>query len=475
MIKPSDFRDPVLPAAVSANAWSGEDVDGAVPAAKSWGLRGVLPGVVKTLLPQAEADPADFRDERVGWGLVLPDNPDIPPEARARADDAPEPIRELLESRRPAARVLRHNVNPNEAVLSLRDYAIDKPIQISGSRPGSRDGDLPMYLLLYGGPDALPWELQYQLNANRRVGRLHLTGDALANYVTALLGNWSDSAARYDSPVVWAVDHGGDDITHLMRTAVAAGIATRIAADTDMPGGIFLDGSAATATHAQLLDALVDNSPALVATTSHGMTGPLGGGHEEELAANLGLLVDGLHATLDVEELLRRWKPDGAIWYAHACCSAGTSTRTGLLDLFPDDSRVARVLRGVGVVGPAVAPLPTALLGASRPARAFVGHVEPTFDWTLSSPFTGQPLTDSIVTAVYDRLCLGKPVGLAFDEPFRHIGELAAAHENAVGVFNQSLSPGSVTAAVYTKLAWLDRQSTVILGDPTVAIPLPTA
>jgi len=35
-----------------------------------------------------------------------------------------------------------------------------------------------------------------------------------------------------------------------------------------MPGGIFLDGSAATATHAQLLDALVDNSPALVARVS---------------------------------------------------------------------------------------------------------------------------------------------------------------------------------------------------------------
>lgn len=210
-----------------------------------------------------------------------------------------------------------------------------------------------------------------------------------------------------------------------------------------------------------------------MATTSHGMTGPLGPGHEQELAANLGLLVDGLQATLDVADLLGRWQPDGAIWYAHACCSAGTSTRTGLLDLFADDSRVARTLRGVGAVGPAVAPLPTAVLGAGRPARAFVGHVEPTFDWTLSSPFTGQPLTDSIVTAVYDRLCLGTPVGLAFDGPYRHIGELAEAHENAVTVFNQNLSPGSVTAAVYTRLAWLDRRSTVILGDPTVAIPVP--
>ena len=38
-------------------------------------------------------------------------------------------------------------------------------------------------------------------------------------------------------------------------------------------------------------------------------------------------------------------------------------------------------------------PLPRALLGATRPLRAFVGHVEPTFDWTLRQRQTGEHLT----------------------------------------------------------------------------------
>jgi len=124
--------------------------------------------------------------------------------------------------------------------------------------------------------------------------------------------------------------------------------------------------------------------------------------------------------------------------------------------------------------GPRVAPLPRALLGASSPARAFVGHVEPTFDWTLSSPFTGQPLTDSIVAALYDGLGNGLPVGLALDRVYTHIGELAAAHAEASRDYNLTFGTveSAVTAATYTKLAWLDRQSTVIIGDPTVAIPL---
>jgi hypothetical protein len=66
------------------------------------------------------------------------------------------------------------------------------------------------------------------------------------------------------------------------------------------------------------------------------------------------------------------------------------------------------------------------------------------------------------------------PVGLAFEGPFVHIGELASAHERAIEEFAKIVKASdSVTAAVYTKLAWLDRQSTVILGDPTIRLALP--
>jgi hypothetical protein len=469
----SAFANVGLPLSVQANAWTGDDVRGELDNAKNWGIGGAaLVGPAQFMRPEAAADPADFTDERVGWGLVLPDRDDVPVASRAGADDAPEPIRALLAARQPAARVFRYRPGAATGVLSLRDYAAGKDVAISGSPPGSGAGQLPMYLLLYGGPDVLPWGLQYQLNAGRHVGRLHLTGDALDNYVTALLDGWAASKARYDAPVVWAVDHGGSDITSLMRAQVAAKIADRIASDDEMPHATYVDGGASTATLVQLLDALAANTPALVTTTSHGMTGPLG--KPDELAAQLGLLVDGLRGTIDIDALLGRWQPDGAIWYAHACCSAGAAAQSAFTGLVRAGSAVDGVLRGVAGVGPRIAPLPTALLGAASPARAFIGHVEPTFDWTLASPFTGQPLTDSIVSAVYDGVCSGLPVGLAFESPYKHIGELASAHERAVAEFGELVRPSdSVTAAVYTKLAWMDRQATVILGDPTVSLPLP--
>jgi serine/threonine protein kinase len=80
------------------------------------------------------------------------------------------------------------------------------------------------------------------LNPVRFVGRLDLTGDSLANYVAALLNNWKDSASSYASPVVWAVDHGGGDITTLMRDQVAAPIFEALAADNEMPSATFIDG-----------------------------------------------------------------------------------------------------------------------------------------------------------------------------------------------------------------------------------------
>jgi hypothetical protein len=54
----------------------------------------------------ARDDLRDYCHPDVGWGLILPDDPRIPKEARGRADDAPEPIRALLAAR-PHAKVLR--------------------------------------------------------------------------------------------------------------------------------------------------------------------------------------------------------------------------------------------------------------------------------------------------------------------------------------------------------------------------------
>ena len=116
-----------------------------------------------------------------------------------------------------------------------------------------------------------------------------------------------------------------------------------------------------------------------------------------------------------------------------------------------------------------MAPLPTALLGAERPARAFIGHVEPTFDLTIRQPLTGQPLTSSIRRAIYPGLIRPAPVGLALAECYQHVGELLGQWDLAVKAFDRAEDSRGVLLAC--QLGARDRRSMVILGDPTATLP----
>src|SRR6185295_13974597 len=102
-------------------------------------------------------------------------------------------------------------------------------------------------------------------------------------------------------------------------------------------------------------------------------------------------------------------------------------------------SSVEKILQAVAGLGSRVAPLPRKLLGAEKPLRAFVGHVEPTFDWTLRAE-TGQVLTSTIQKALYERMYRARPepVAMAFESVYRHVGELLAQWNDALYRVNQA-------------------------------------
>jgi hypothetical protein len=472
---PADGADPTDPAqtSISIDAFTGEEtVSGPLDQRfAAWALSTARVGTPPTLLPVA-ADPANWADERIGWGVVLPEPPGLDAAALATADDAPEPIQELVRARK--GKVLRYRAGTRFSAWTLRDYAGGGDLLTAAAPRGSGPRQLPMYLLIYATPEQVPWQVQYDLNPVRFVGRLDLTGDALASYVAALLDNWSGTRARYDAPVIWSVDHGGGDITTLMRESIGAPLFALLSKDPDITAATYVDGSATAATAQVLADTLRANTPSLVTTTSHGMTGPLD--QPELMRANLGVLVDQARAMVRSDDLLAQWQPDGAIWFGQACCSVGADRPSAYHALFAPGSIVARVLDAVAELGAMTAPFPRALLGAAKPLRAFIGHVEPTFDWTLSFPPNRQQLTADIQIALYERLCSGLPVGLAMSQYYQPIGALLLSHTQTVNNFNDNTGDAATRAlnmALYTKVTAYDRASTVILGDPTVALPLP--
>jgi hypothetical protein len=249
-----------------------------------------------------------------------------------------------------------------------------------------------------------------------------------------------------------------------MGDSIARPMAKRLGEDAEFaPGLRLIDGLVSNASGAALRQALAERRPRVIVTTSHGATGPLN--DVAAMRTRLGLLVDASSAAIDLAAMLQDWQPAGAVWYAHACCSAGSLGQTAFADLVTTGSDVWRILNGVAACGDTVAPLPQALLGANRPLRAFIGHVEPTFDWSLRHPRTNQFLTLPLLRALYDGLFAGQPVGMALDSCRRLASQLlnVAYAQDKRDLANAAIDPGAILAV---KLMANDWRSMVVLGDP---------
>jgi hypothetical protein len=414
-----------------------------------------------------QIDLSNWRDPRVGWGVILPDRDDLPAAKRSTAADAPESIQKLI-AHRGSAPVFRYRSDLDDG--RIRRYAADgQPldIQLRGAR-GIGPTSVPYYLLIVGSPSQIPWKMQYRLQLDAFVGRLDLDPPGLERYVDCLIGGWPNNTVPR-TPVIWATDHGHPDITHLMRKGIAEKLSKRFDTDTDfqMTGGFLVDENAS---HSALAFALAQRNPAFVMTSSHGATFPLN--NPNAMRAQLGLMVDNNKTLMDLPKVSAAWKVAGGIWYAHACCSAGADGVSAFQGLVGAGSSLAETLKSIANVGACSAPLPQILLGRSNPARAFIGHVEPTFDWTLRDPITGQLTTAHIVESLYDQLHLKTrpPIGLALNRYFDAVAGTLLDYADAIDEIDAQI-PGSPERARRNKLVALDRLAMVILGDPTVSLP----
>jgi hypothetical protein len=454
-------------ATLRADAWCGEGAYGeAAKDAAKWSVRAPTGYRGRSLAPEP-VDPADWRHPAVGWGVVLPDRDNVPATERARGDDAPEPIRQLLADRGNAP-VFRYRADIGDGQLRSYDaQGNGYNLSFAGER-GLGAGKLPRYLLIVGSPTDIPWSAQLRMQLDACVGRLDLDDAGLANYVRALRADWKDANRDTARPLVWAVDHGYPDITRLMRKVIAEKMAARLIADGefDMKDGVLMDGQA---TGDALATTLAGRRPAFVLTSSHGATFPLN--DTAAMTAQLGLLVDAKKTVTPAEQIATD-ATYGAIWYAHACCSVGSDGVSQFKGLVQAGTLLSDTLLAVERCGPMTGPLPRRLLGSETPVRAFVGHVEPTFNWSLRAPDTGQPIAQHIVQSLYDQLHLAArpPVGLAMTRFYANVGGLLKDHLQEVDAANRHVA-GALDRALRAKLVALDRLATVILGDPTVALP----
>ncbi|MGW3291078.1 hypothetical protein ACWDR3_41235 [Streptomyces sp. NPDC001002] len=267
-----------------------------------------------------------------------------------------------------------------------------------------------------------------------------------------------------DRALVWTVDCG-DVMTRLMRTAISRPLAEAL---RPPPLAGFQEIVGAGATGGALSQALEGSRPGLVVTSSHGLVQPFDDPHA--LRATLGLPVDQNRVPLTVDQL-SAGLPGGCICFAQACCSAGGAGASLYATLLEPQWPAAATVEAVAPCGPVVAPAALRVLGRENPVRAVLGHVEPTFSWTLEVGSTGQFLGRRIVTALSSRLYGGVPLAHAFADYRADVGQLYYDWFALQAQLNDDADGSVLDEMRRIRLAALDRQSLVLLGDPTVSLP----
>lgn len=451
-----------FPAVLRSNAFTGERVaEGALHPQVERSLR-AAPPVRQRFLADFEPslDLHNWEDERVGWGIVALAPPGVGDDVLKDNGDLPESVRELIKKRENAP-VFRFRPGPRGHQY-LTNYRSNADFEIAQSGIGTER--LPQYLLILGGPENVPWTIQFLLNSRRFVGRLPLSGADLDNYIRHLLDDWKESEAQTNQTLVWATDYGYPDITELMRSVIAKPVQDKYANNPKIGENAALR-ERESATRENLAEAL-KSKPGLIVSTSHGLIGPLSA--PDQIFKQIGALVDQSRHVLDPVKLLEFWQPDGAIWYAHACCSAGTDGARQFQDLASGDSELGLTLAALKKAGPAIAPLPVHLLAAKKPARAFIGHVEPTFDCTLRNSQTGELFTGPIIEALYTQLLQGSSAGIAIQYL---LAPLASVHSSYLNMRQNFDGSSAMYAQMFNySLRGSDLEGTVLMGDPTVKL-----
>ena len=420
-------------------------------------------GREKEMLVFAEGvDPMDLKS--AGWGIVFARDAD------AALQDALHP---LIEHR-------RQQVN-SDTLFQLFDGA--RGIRNGESARGwvTRNGadfmevepsnGVPLYLLLVGSPDQIPFDFQYALDSYWNVGRLDF--DTPAEYATyarnVIAYEKAAQIANKKLAVLWNVKNPGDPATGLLHNLVARPLIDGQGAVKPLgskAGFVLEPVLAEAATKAKLLDILKGpQTPALLYTGSHGMAFPAAdeATRRERQGALLGQewsrggpLTEAQYLT--GAEVLAQANVSGMIHFLFACYGGGCPA-------------VDNYQRGVDhlpvplMPKPTTARLPQAML--QKGALAVLAHVDRAWSYGFQSA-TGKGQYQGF-RSVMDRILNGERIGQATDAFNQRWGALS----NELLDLTRRREDGDPipdTALVNRWVARNDARNYIILGDPAVRL-----
>jgi peptidase C25-like protein len=413
--------------------------------------------------PKEGIDPRNLAE--TGWGVVFAHGAD--PGIR-------EALGELLDHRRDeAARVHEHYYREFTGDRSYRPGESKQQFlarQGAGPGPANPD-DVPYYLLLVGGPEAIPYSFQYQLDVQYAVGRIHFdTLQEYESYAHSVVAVETGGTAPPRRADFFATRNRGDRATALSATELVAPLARQV--QSDQAGWTVRTHVGQAATKERLTQLLGGrDTPGLVFTATHGMGFP--SGHPRQ-ARHQGALVcqewpgPGLPPRamseehyVSVDDIGGDASPLGLVSFHFACFGAGTPQ----WDEFTHDGSGRRVALAPHAF---LASLPQRLLGhPNGGAVAVVGHVERAWSYSFVWPRAGRQT--AVFGSCLARLFDGHPIGSAFEYFNERYAELSSDLSTVLEELEFGRQPDHRELAA-TWTANNDARGFAVLGDPAVRL-----
>jgi hypothetical protein len=424
--------------------------------------------------PKEGVDPTHLAD--AGWGVVFAATD------RAKSDRIKEALGELL-SLRAGQCGPRYREYLGVHAYRPRDRA-DEWLARLGAGPGPTDPDkVPYYILLVGDPDAIPFRFQYELDVQYAVGRIHFdTIDEYASYARGVAFAEQAKVVRPRRAAFFATQNADDRSTRLSAEQLAAPLARWMEhwsrKEPSRPPWEIVRAFTGDATKSRAQNLLGGaETPALLFTACHGMVFPVG--DARQLAHQGALLCQdwpgpaswrdpippGFYIAAD--DITDDADVRGLVAFHFACYSAGTPLRDPFAHRLGDAPAPEVAPR------PFLARLAQRLLGHPKGgALAVIGHVDRA--WGCSFAWPGAGAERAVFESALQRLLEGHPVGSALEFLNLRYAELSTKLSSELDDLDNGAAPDSYR---FVQL-WTsnnDARGYVVLGDPAVRLPVPSA
>ncbi len=410
------------------------------------------------------ADPKDLAT--TGWGVIY---------ANADKDQTPairEALKPLLDHRRAqAAKNKAHYFKEYGGPLAYRPGESKNDFLTRlGAGPGPADPEkVPYYLLIVGDPNAIPYRVQFQLDVQYAVGRIHFdTLDEYAAYAQRVVQAETQAPFRAPRATFFNVSNPNDRATQLSAEKLIAPLSASMREDKpDWAIDVLTPAASTKERLGQILSGGAD-TPALLFTASHGMGFP--NGDPRQIPHGGALLCQdwpgpGNHRGpipeefyFSGEDVLANANLMGMMAFFFACYGAGT----------PKLDEFAHKLGQRPEIAPYnfIAHLPRRLL--AQGALAAVGHVERA--WGTSFLWGGREQIAHFESS-FKRLMEGAPIGNAFEYFNERYAELSSDLTVELEEINFGGTPDNQKiAGMWT--ANNDARSYVLIGDPATRLPV---